>query len=137
MRINCSQRNSGFTLVELLVVIAIISILAGTAIMIINPTQLQRKANEVKLKSNVTKLCSALFACANVKDTPAECDTFNKLGVQDLSQPPTFGYGMYPDGTGNILYIYGSFPASGCVYNCGFNFQDGTPFNVYVTGTCL
>lgn len=61
-KLNTAQlkKGQGFTLVELLVVIAIISILAVVVMVIINPIELRRRANDTRRLSDLASLQQAI-----------------------------------------------------------------------------
>jgi prepilin-type N-terminal cleavage/methylation domain-containing protein len=130
-----SKRNAGFTLVELLVVIAIITVLAGTTLLVINPTQMQRKAREAVLKAKTGQLCLALNACGSVHDDATLCDEstspanpFANVGATVPTEPLTALYDITNTGvaTGTVR-VSGSLTTGSttCVYDCTFNFGTG------------
>lgn len=77
-------KRNGFTLIELLLVIVILGILIVIALSIINPVRLQRRARESVLQAQVSKLCTALSACAAVSTSRTSCDEFT-LGEIDAN----------------------------------------------------
>lgn len=140
MRIH--NERAGFTLIELLVVIAIIAILAGAAIMIINPVQQKAKANEVLMRSNFSKICTALAGCGTLKSMSTECDEFTELGVNDPTGNPAGSTYSCTSGPGNpyatCLGIQNGNGSVNCRYRCDYYFDNGTfraPF--YYSGTCV
>lgn len=125
-------------MIELLVVMAIVSILVGTAVMIINPARLQRKGRESVLKANTAKLCAALYACASVKGGETDCSTFDLLGVPVPTDPPppaSYYIQRWSAGGGSAhtytISIYGRLDASAsCYYTCSYESINGTTSNL-------
>jgi len=143
---NCStKRNFGFTLIELLVVISIISILAGAVLLVINPTLMQRKAKETVLKAKTSQLCLALNACGAARDNASLCDTEIELGVPSLAtllDPPTATYTLVPSpatSPNDTIAITGNYITGGttCIYDCNFNFSDGSIKTLTKGANCL
>jgi prepilin-type N-terminal cleavage/methylation domain-containing protein len=59
-RRNSQRKYNGFTLIELLVVIAIIVILALTALIVINPLELQRRSRDGVRVSDLANINQAI-----------------------------------------------------------------------------
>ncbi|PJA41449.1 hypothetical protein CO178_00155, partial [candidate division WWE3 bacterium CG_4_9_14_3_um_filter_34_6] len=78
-----------FTLIELLIVIGIIGILAGIVLVIINPVQQQKKANDAVILASMEKLTASLEAYYSANFTyPANCaalaaDTTSRVKCYD------------------------------------------------------
>lgn len=131
--------DKGFTLIELLIVIVIIGILAGIVLSVINPAQQQAKAREAVLRSNVNKVCLAMFACANTQDgtaAVAACDTHPELGTNDPSGTPTGSSYAFTAASPNLT-VSGTLGA--CTYECSINTATGvsTPTRVRTGTTCF
>lgn len=142
MKTNCSNKNSGFTLVELLVVIAIIGILASALYLTLNPAQLQRKAKEASLKATMTKVCTALFACAAAKKDATSCDSYEEIGISTAPTEPlgaVYNLQVNPFNA-TIVGFFGHYTSSAsitCQYDCGFDFATGPITSLNQTGSCL
>lgn len=121
--------DKAFTLVELLIVVALISVLSSITFLIINPSNLIKKSREAVLKSNMSKLCSALFSCATYKGNAAECaGSFNSIGVTQPTEPAGASYNPPRITSGGVVEIVGSLDS--CVYRCGFDFVNGNSINL-------
>ncbi len=129
MKSNCSNDNTGFTLVELLVVISVVSILAGALFVVLNPVTMQRKAKEAVVASKTSQMCLALNSCGAVKTDARNCDTWLELGLVNTSgDPPGSTYLVGPGG-GPVGSADATVPMTGaygtCSYTCFFAFSNG------------
>lgn len=104
-----------------------VSILAGALFMVINPLRLQTKSREAVLRANTAKLCAALFSCASVKNTVADCSAgdFTKLGVVVPTEPIGASYSITSSDPVTITGKLGS-----CSFSCSFNFSNGDVVNI-------
>ncbi|MCQ8878882.1 prepilin-type N-terminal cleavage/methylation domain-containing protein [Pseudoalteromonas shioyasakiensis] len=71
---------SGFSLIELMITIAIMGILVSLALPAYNNHFKRSKFTEVILASNA--LQRAIEVCFYTRETLSNCDSFNKIGVQ-------------------------------------------------------
>lgn len=135
------NKQAGFTLVELLVVIAIVAILAGATIMVINPVQQKAKANEVLMRSNLSKLCTAMVGCMALNGNASLCDTANKMGVSVPTGNPVGSSYTLSVATDRI-YWSGYQTGNGsvnCRYVCIYYFTGAflNPYKYPDSGVCL
>lgn len=89
----------GFTLIELLVVIAVMAVIASAVIVLINPLDKIKAANDSKVQSDIGQIATALtaYATANNGVYPTTAQGLSVLAPAELSaipKPPTAtGYG--------------------------------------------
>lgn len=119
-----------FTLIELLIVMALIIILAGVAYTTINPALQRRKASQNVMRTNLSKLCLALSACAAESDIALQCSSAVGLAVTiPNGQPSNSVYAI--NRLGDVVTISATLPpATGgvdnCIYVCSQDFSTGT-----------
>jgi prepilin-type N-terminal cleavage/methylation domain-containing protein len=138
-RITKNTASKAFTLIELLIVIVIIGILAGAVIAVINPAQMQRKAREAVMRTNVEKGCLALNACGSTSDAIAGCDTPAELGLTLASITAPTGAEYTLPVTATTVKFVGTMGT--CTYTCTYDFSSASPANTIVPavgeGDCL
>lgn len=67
-----STKKTGFTLIELLIVIAIIAILATTAVLVLNPSEILKKARDTQRIGDLETVASAIaYSLATLSKTPS------------------------------------------------------------------
>src|SRR3989339_2267431 len=84
-----NRTKKGFTLIELLIVIVLIGILAGIVLTVLDPAQLQRRARETVLRTNVEKVLLALNSCASTTEDATNCNNFDKIGISGGTAAPS------------------------------------------------
>ena len=129
----------GFTLIELLLVIVIIGILAGVVLAIVKPTLQQGKATESVLKSNVNKMCLALFGCASTTTNEVLCDDIASIGITTPTQPKSAAYSVTL--TNHIVTVDGAIKTkdstTSCRYSCSYDFSSSTPKSITASTTSV
>ena len=126
---------TGFTLIELLLVIVILGILVVIALSVINPVRLQRRAREAAMKSQASKVCAALFACAAASQTLAECNTLALLGVSNVTNGTPLNSTYVLSAADPVTFTAtmaggGGKTATSCIYTCTYNFGTGASTGV-------
>lgn len=90
--------SKGFTLIELLIVIAILGVLAAGILVVIDPVDKMRQANDAKVQNDVSAMGRAAEAYITVRGTGTYPTTLTELlNSGELKRVPTAptGYAAY------------------------------------------